>query len=69
MQREFFRSQSKRDARTKISDSWQNVASGMATNFSWPRDFRAADRFWPTADQNQSKLIAAYMYTLNNFAA
>jgi hypothetical protein len=27
--------------------------------------FWAADRFWPTADQNQVKLIAAYMYTLN----
>ena len=65
MQREFFISQSKRDARAKISDSWQKFALEMAKDPIVAERLWSAKRFWPSADTDQVSLITAYGYTLN----
>jgi hypothetical protein len=65
MQKEFFISQSRRDARSKISEAWQRFASEMASNPIAAQRFWSASRFWPAADVGQVNLIAPYMYTLN----
>jgi hypothetical protein len=65
MQREFFTFQSRREARIKISESWQKFASEMTSNPIAAQRFWSASRFWPSADVGQVNLIAPYMYTLN----
>jgi hypothetical protein len=65
MQREFFTSQSQRDARTKISEAWQKHASELGSNPVVAQRLWSTARFWPEAKAEQITLMVAYIYTLN----
>jgi hypothetical protein len=65
LQKKFFLEQSRRDARTKISESWQRFTAEMSVNPNAAPRYWPAAHFWPKADHGQVNLLPAHTYMLN----